>query len=88
MMPALGRGIQNFYVGMHRKEWPAINIMYPLYITHAFILLLILVASWKYKKINHPATWLAIAVNLFNFSLEPLGRAESVQSFLKSMLKG
>jgi hypothetical protein len=88
MMPALGRGIQNFYVGMHRKEWPAIDIMYPLYITHFFILLLILLATWKYGKFKHPATWLAIAVNLFNFLLEPMGRSETIQSFLKSLLKG
>src|SRR6185436_14832469 len=59
MMPALGRGIQNLYVGMHRKEWPAIDIMYPLYITHFFILVLILLATWKYGKFKHPATWLA-----------------------------
>ena len=88
MMPALGRGVQNFYVGIHRGEWPAIGIMYPLYITHLFILLLIFVAAWKYGKIKHPGTWLAIAVNLFNFLLEPIGRSENVQSLLSSLLKG
>ena len=88
MMPALGRGIQNFYVYMHRPEWPDIDIMFPLYISFLSILLLIFLAAWKYKKIKHPATWLAVAVNLFNFLLEPIGRSEAVQSFLRLLLKG
>ena len=88
MMPALGRGIQNFYVSMHRPEWPDIDIMFPLYISFLSILLLIFLAAWKYKKIKHPATWLAVAVNLFNFLLEPIGRSETLQSFLRLLLKG
>ena len=33
MMPALGRGIQNVYVGLHIKNWSNIDIMFPIYIT-------------------------------------------------------
>jgi len=88
MMPALGRGVQSFYVGMHHDEWPDIDIMFLLYITHLFILLLIFLAAWKYEKIKHPATWLAVAVNLFNFLLEPIGKSQIAQSFLTSLLKG
>ena len=88
MMPALARGIQNFYVGMHRHEWPDINIMFPLYLTNFIILILIFLAAWKYEKIKHPATWLAVGVNLFNFLLEPVGRCEPIQEFLKDLLKG
>ncbi|HSU27243.1 MAG TPA: hypothetical protein VLJ68_02600 [Chitinophagaceae bacterium] len=62
--------------------------MYPCYITHLFIVLLIFLAAWKYGKIKHPATWLAVAVNLFNYLLEPIGRSETAQSFLKALLKG
>lgn len=31
MMPALGRGIQNVYVGLNIKDWPTINIVIPIY---------------------------------------------------------
>lgn len=88
MMPALGRGIQNVYVGLHIKSWPAIDIMLPLYITQGVILAMILVAAWKYSKWKHPATWLAVGINLFIFFLEPLGRSKKVQSFLENILKG
>ena len=88
MMPALGRGIQNLYVGMHIKQWPNINIIFPLYITEFLILLMILGGAWKYQKLKHSATYIAIGVNLFNFLLEPLGRSTAVQEFLKTFIKG
>lgn len=88
MMPALGRGIQNVYVGLHSKEWPHINIMLPIYITQAVIISMLLLGAWKYKKLKHPATYLAVGVNLFIFLLEPLGRSENVQLFLKAVIKG
>ena len=88
MMPALGRGIQNVYVGMNIKDWPNIDIMIPLYISQAIIILLLLLGAWKYKKLKHPATWLALAVNIFIFLLEPIGRSESIQAFLKTIIKG
>ncbi|MEO7463689.1 MAG: hypothetical protein ABIT96_13240, partial [Ferruginibacter sp.] len=88
MMPALGRGIQNVYVGMNIKAWPAINIMFPIFITQVLIMAMIILAAWKYAKLKHPATLLAIAVNLFIFLLEPLGRSPAVQSFLKAIIKG
>ncbi len=88
MMPALGRGIQNVYIGMHRKQWPDIDIMVPIHFTNVLILAMIFLAAWKYGKLKHPATWLAVGVNLFNFWLAPLGRSESVQFFLKMILKG
>jgi hypothetical protein len=88
MMPALGRGIQNVYVGMNIKEWPQINIMLPLYVTQVLIIVMILLAAWKYEKLRHPATYLALAVNIFIFLLEPLGRSENMQAFLKSIIKG
>ena len=88
MMPALGRGIQNVYVGMNISHWPKIDIMFPIYITLVIIIVLILLGAWKYNKLKHPATYLAIAVNLFIFLLEPLGRSEKVQLFLKEIIKG
>jgi len=88
MMPALGRGIQNIYVGMHIKEMPNVDIIFPLYITEAIIIGLLLLGAWKYGKLKHPATFLAIAVNLFNFLIEPIGRSEAVQQWLRTFIKG
>ena len=88
MMPALGRGIQNTYVGLNFAHWPNIDIMFPLYLTEFIILALLLLGARKYKKLSHPATYLAVAVNIFNFLLEPLGRSSTVQAFLTSLLKG
>ena len=88
MMPALGRGIQNLYVGLHRAEMPDVDIMLPLYFTQFVILALLLLAAWKYGKLRHPATWLAVGVNLYIFLLEPIGRSPDVQGFLKAAIRG
>lgn len=88
MMPALGRGIQNVHVGMQSQHWPNIEIMASLYITEGIILVMLLFGAWKYGKLKHPATWLAVAVNVFNLFLEPIGRSEAVKSFLKALIKG
>jgi len=88
MMPALGRGIQNLYVGMHIKEFPNINIILPLYFTQLLIIGMLLAGAWKYGKLKHPATYLALGVNLFIFLLEPIGRSEYVQHCLKALIKG
>jgi signal transduction histidine kinase len=88
MMPALGRGVQNFYVGMHRSQWPLVNIITPIYYTQAIIISMLLLAAWKYGKLKHPATLLTAGVNFFIFFLEPVGRSEAVQSFLKTFIKG
>jgi hypothetical protein len=88
MMPALARGMGNVNVDWHIKDWPNIDIMTPIYYCQIFIILLVLLAAWKYKKIKHPATWLAIGVNLFTMLLEQIGRTEWVQEFLRTVIKG
>jgi hypothetical protein len=88
MMPALGRGIQNVHVALQRKNWPDIDIMSSLYLTEIIILAMIVLAAIKYDKLKHPATFLAVGVNLFNLLLEPLGRNKAVQSFLEAVIKG
>jgi len=88
MLPALGRGVQNVYVGMHIKEMPNVDIMFPIYLSLCIIIILLLLSAWKYHKLNHPATWLALGVNLFIFLLEPIGRSEWVQELLKVVIKG
>ncbi|UCD61424.1 MAG: hypothetical protein JSV59_02275 [Flavobacteriaceae bacterium] len=88
MMPALGRGIQNVYVGMNIKDWPDIDIMAPLYLTQFLIIGLTLLTAKKYGKLRHPATYLAVGINLYTCLLEPLGKSESIQTFLTTILKG
>lgn len=88
MMPALGRGIQNIYVDLHAKEWPDVNIMMPIYYCQVIILALLFLGAWKYKKLKHPATYLALGINLFIFLLEPIGKSETVQAFLRAIVKG
>jgi hypothetical protein len=87
MMPALGRGVQFAYIGLNSQQFPNIDIMSPLYIAEGMILTMLLFGAWKYDKLKHPATWFAVAVNVFNLFLEPIGRSESVQLFLKALIK-
>lgn len=56
MMPALGRGVQNAHVALHQDEFPAIDIMAPIYLTQAIIVTLTLLAAWHFEKLRHPAT--------------------------------
>jgi len=88
MMPALGRGIQNIYVGMKISKWPEIDIMPPLYLSQLIIIVLIFFSAYKYGKVKHPATYLAVGVNIFTCFLEPIGRSQVVQDALKTLLKG
>lgn len=87
MMPALGRGIQNTYVEMHSKDWPNINIIIPIYFTQLLIMGMLILGAWKYEKLKHPATLLAVGVNLFILLLEPIGKSENVQMFLNAIIK-
>ena len=88
IMPALGRGIQNVYVDLNIKDWPDINIMIPIYFTQVLVISMLFFAAWKYNKLQHRATYLALGVNLFIFILEPIGKSEAMQSFLKTVIKG
>lgn len=88
MMPALGRGIQNVHIAMKIKQWPNIDIMTSLYFTQFIIIAILLGGAWKYQQLRHPATWLALGVNLITLLLEPIGRSAAVQQFLQTMIKG
>jgi hypothetical protein len=88
MMPALGRGIQNVHIAMQIKQWPNVDIMSSLYFTQFIIIAMLLGGAWKYQQLRHPATWLALGVNLVTLLLEPIGRSEAVQQFLQTMIKG
>jgi hypothetical protein len=87
LMPALARGIQNVYVDIYISNWPEINIMIPVYITQLLIIAMLYISAWKYGKLKHPATFIATAVNVFIFFLEPLGRSDAIQFFLTALIK-
>ena len=88
MEPALGRGVQGIHIGMNLSDWPNVDIMGPTYVTQVIIIAMILLAAWKFKKLKHPATYLAVAINIYALFLEPLGRSATVESFLRMMIKG
>ncbi|MEL6672069.1 MAG: hypothetical protein AAFR61_07745 [Bacteroidota bacterium] len=88
MMPAFSRGTQLAYVGLNAEHWPDIDIMFPIYGTQAMIILLAILAAWKYEKLRHPATFLMVGINLYNCLLEPLGRWESLQQFFRTIITG
>jgi len=87
MFPALGRGIQNLYVGLNIEDWPDINIFIPNYFTIILIVTLTLLAAKKFGKLKHPATYLAVLINLYVFLMEPLGKWETLRNILDSFIK-
>ncbi len=88
MMPALGRGIQNMFILAQIDKWPNIDIISSAYYTEALIIIMILLAAWKYEKIKHPATYLAIGINILCCFIAPLGKSPFIQNLLDSMIKG
>ena len=65
MMPALARGIQFAWIGINFSDWPNVNIMTPVYIGQGLLIGMIVLAAWKFGTLRHPATYIAIGVNLF-----------------------
>lgn len=86
MMPALARGIGFVWIAIVGFD-PNLDISMSLYLSEFIILTLIIWAAIKYKKLKHPATYLAIGVNLFNCLVEPIGKLEWVQTFLQTIIK-
>jgi len=87
MMPSLGRGLGLLWAIVFGANSPGV-VIYPLYVTTAIILALLLWAAVRYGRINHPATWLAAGANLFNLLVEPLGKWSWLQGFLRTVIQG
>ena len=64
MMPALSRGVQLGYLGMHSDSWPDVAVMPPIFLLQVIIIALALLTAWKYGKIRHQATYLVLVVNI------------------------
>jgi hypothetical protein len=88
MMPALGRGLQNTFIAVNQAAWPHIDIMLPLHVGQLMILGMIVFSAWKFGTLRHPATYLAVSVNVFVMFLEPIGRSEMVQALIRSAIRG
>ena len=87
MLPALGRGVQFLQIAMNGFTLD-INPISGLLISNAIIISLIIITALKYKHLKHPATYLAIGVNIFNCFMEPLGRWTALQEFFNAVIKG
>lgn len=88
MMPALSRGIQLAYIGIYSDQWPHFDIKPPVYFTQLIIVLLTLLTARRYGKVFHPATYLAVGINLYTCALEPLGRWIGLQELMKMVVVG
>ena len=86
MMPAVGRG---FFFVIAVLNGGIFNV--PLYVPNVIatgvIILLLLLFAWKYKKLNHQATWIGILINLTTLVHEAIGSSETVQTVLKAMIQ-
>jgi len=53
----------------------------------SLIILMIVLAAWKFRKLKHAATWMVVGVNLFNLVPELPGRSGAIQQSLKTVVK-
>ena len=87
MMPALGRGVQNISIMMQEDKWPDVDIYSSIYLCQGIIIALLLLTAFKFGKLKHPATFLALGVNLFVLVLiKPLGESGIMQSIIDALI--
>jgi hypothetical protein len=85
MMPALSRGFIFLLASVCGFSYA--TLMGSIYLSQALIIALILWTARKFGEFNHPATRVAIGVNLFVLLLEPIGRSPWVQEILAKMIR-
>ena len=88
LQPAIGRGFQFIAITLGRDDWPNVDIITPILLSHGVIIGLALLTARRYRKLTHPATLLIVAINVYVCFLEPLGRSERVQALLEGTIKG
>lgn len=87
MMPALGRGIQNGWILIYGFEAENRFIQRdPLYLAQAIIVALTLLFAWRFGKLRHPATWMAVVANVAVLATGPLSQSPAVQQFLRAAI--
>jgi hypothetical protein len=88
MMPAVFRGVLNMWSSMVEHDLSKVDWLVTTYITSFIIIALSLLAAWKYQKLKHPATFLIVAVNLFNCLVGVIGKNRAIQVSLEQIIKG
>ncbi|MEM6705286.1 MAG: hypothetical protein AAF690_21375 [Acidobacteriota bacterium] len=87
MMPGLGRGLQNAWLGIYGFTAENKAALYtPNYICQGIIVAMALGFAWKVDKLKHPATILAVGANMALFFLEPVARSPAVQAFWRGLI--
>lgn len=87
IMPALGRGLQNLWIyafGFTPENKSALDV--PMYICQAFIVAMALLFAWRFGKLRHPATWLAVGANAGMILLMPVAQSPAVHEFWRSVI--
>jgi hypothetical protein len=87
IMPALGRGLQNLWIyayGFTPENKSALDV--PMYICQAFIVTMALLFAWRFGKLRHPATWLAVGANAGMILLMPVAQSPAVQEFWRNLI--
>lgn len=87
IMPALGRGMQNLWImayGFVPENKAAMDV--PLYLCQAIIIAMTLLFAWRFGKLRHPATVLAIVASAGMILLQPLAQSPAVQGFWRSFI--
>lgn len=85
MSPALGRGM----ILLFRKIMSPENFK-PIYVfvsSEIIYLALLLVVASKFRKLKHQATIIGIVLILIRFLRVPMGTSETVQEFLRALIK-
>ena len=85
MFPALGRGLQTALTTWYGFNHAA--MMKASYLSIAIIVAMALLAAWKFGRLGHPATALAVGVNLSCLLIEPIGKSPWVQEALKALIR-
>jgi len=87
IMPALGRGIQNIWIGIYGFTPENTAALYtPAFLTQPIIISLTLLFAWRFDKLKHPATWLAVGANAMIYVIEPFAKSPAVQEFWRSVI--
>lgn len=87
IMPALGRGIQNMWIILNGFEAENRFVLTePIWLTQAIIIAMALGFAWRFGKLKHPATFVAVAANIGVLAVAPLAQSPAVQAFWRWLI--
>ncbi len=87
LMPALGRGIQNVWIGVYGFAPENVSALYVgHFLTQPILIAMTAAFAWRFGKLKHPATWLAVAANGAYYLLDPVAKSRAVQEFWRTLI--